>query len=216
MRRGMILVEAMITVIIAGIIAAIFSAVSYYTYIQANLLKRQNTQTMLEVIRSRLIKLAGNPDGDQYFELPKEESGNIVPVNAGMTHDAWGRSIHYYPIDLGNPNTTDAALTDNNVSISPNANILARLVSNGEDGVLSTTATDATAKGDDVMLEIGIGETNHFKLYGGSEIATETRGYNSAIVSATEPANPIQGTLWYDTSIGKMKIYESGAWVTLP
>lgn len=218
MRRGFLLAEAMITVIIAGVIAAIFSAISYYTYIQSNLLKRQNTTMCLEVIRSRLLALANNPDGDPYYELPKEGASNGVPVNVGMTTDAWGRPIRYFPIDLGNPNTFDATLTNNTVPISPNANVLGRLLSAGEDGVLSTTATDSAAKGDDVMLEIGIGEMNHYKLYGGSEITTQTRGYNSAIVSNIAPANPIDGTLWYDRTIGKMKVYDmqSLSWIILP
>ncbi len=215
MRRGVMLVEAMITVIIAGVIAAIFSAISYYTFIQANLLKRQNTQTILEVVRSRLVNLAGNPDNDPYFELPAAEDVDRVPLSVGMSHDAWGRAIRYYPIDLGDPNGVDANLTDNTDPVSPNPNVLGRLISAGEDGVVSTSATDASAQGDDLMLEIGVGETNHYKLYGGSEIADQTRGYNSAIVSDTEPANPIEGTLWYDTTVPEMKIYQNGGWVTL-
>lgn len=218
MRRGFLLAEAMITVIIAGVIAAIFSAISYYTYIQSNLLKRQNTTMILEVVRSRLLALAGNPDGDPYYELPKEGTSNGVPVNAGMVNDAWGRAIRYYPIDLGNPNTFDATLTNNTTAISPNANIVGRLLSAGDDGVFSTTATDSAAKGDDVMLEIGIGETNHYKLYGGSDIATQTRGYNSAIISNTAPTNPIDGTLWYDRINGVMKVYDvqSLSWIVVP
>ncbi len=216
-RQGFLLIEAMITVIIAGVIAAVFSTISYYAYIQSNLLKRQNTAMILEVVRSRLLELAKNPDGDMYYEFPIAEGSNGIPVNVGMLTDAWGRAIRYYPIDLGNPNTFDATLTDNTVPISPNQNVLVRLLSTGEDGVLSTTATDATAKGDDVMLEIGIGETNHYKLYGGSEITTQTRGYNSAIVSAVEPSNPIDGTLWYDRNVGKMKVYneQNLSWIQL-
>lgn len=217
-KGGFLLIEAMITVIIAGVIAAVFSAISYYTYIQANLLKRQNTMMILEVVRSRLLVLAKNPDGDIYYELPKEGGLNGVPVNVGMVSDAWGRAILYYPIDLGNLNTFDANLTSNTTAISPNTNVLGRLVSAGEDGIVSTTATDAATKGDDVMLEIGIGETNHYKLYGGSDIATQTRGYNSAIVSNVAPASPIDGTLWYDRTIGKMKVYDEPnlVWITLP
>ena len=218
-RRGFLLVEAMITVIMAGVIAAIFSAISYYTYIQSNLLKRQNTTMILEVIRSRLLVLAQNPDGDLYYELPKEGASNGVPVNVGMVNDGWGRPIHYTPKDWGTLNTVDATLTNNtSAAISPNENILGRLISGGEDGNITTTATDVIAKGDDVMLEIGIGEMNHYKLYGGSEITTQTRGYNSAIVSAVEPMSPSDGTLWYDKNIGKMKIYELGSlsWIILP
>lgn len=215
-RGGFLLAEAMIAIIIVGTIAAIFSSISYYTYIQSNLLKRQNTTMILSVIRSRLLLLAQNPDGDLYFELLKEEISNGVPVNIGMTSDGWGRAIRYFPIDLGVPNA-DVTLTSNTTAISPNANILARLLSAGEDGVFSTAATDATAQGDDVMLEIGVGETNHYKLYGGSEITTQTRGYNSAVVSASAPTDPIEGMLWYDTSIPIMKIYDSttSSWIAL-
>ncbi len=215
-RGGFLLVEAMITVIMAGVIAAIFSAISYYTYIQSNLLKRQNTTMILEVIRSRLLVLAQNPDGDEYFELPKETASNGVPVNVGMVNDGWGRPIRYTPIDLvGLPNG-DSTLTNNTTSISPNENILGRLISGGEDGNITTTATDAVAQGDDVMLEIGIGEMNHYKLYGGSEITTQTRGYNSAIVSDVEPTSPIEGTLWYDKTNSIMKMYKAGSWIDLP
>ncbi|MEO1953904.1 MAG: hypothetical protein ABGW74_04295, partial [Campylobacterales bacterium] len=65
--------------------------------------------------------------------------------------------------------------------------ICARLVSSGQDMVLDTDENDSEAQNDDLMLEIGIGELNHFKLYSGSEITTQTRAYNSAIVSDTEP-----------------------------
>ncbi|MCK4974101.1 MAG: hypothetical protein KAR81_02530, partial [Sulfurimonas sp.] len=68
-------------------------------------------------------------------------------------------------------------------------------------------ATDSVAQNDDLMLEIGVGEVNHFKLYGSSEITAETRGYNSAIVSDTEPTTPINGSLWFDTISSKLKIY---------
>ncbi len=216
-RRGFLLVEAMITVIMAGVIAAIFSAISYYTYIQSNLLKRQNTTMILEVIRSRLLVLAQNPDGDLYYELPKEGASNGVPVNVGMVNDGWGRPIRYTPKDWGTLNTVDATLTNNTVAISPNENILGRLISGGEDGNITTTATDATAQGDDVILEIGIGEMNHYKLYGGSEITTQTRGYNSAIVSDTAPTSPIDGTLWYDKNNSKMKVYneQNLSWIQL-
>jgi len=216
-RGGFLLVEAMITVIMAGVIAAIFSAISYYTYIQSNLLKRQNTTMILEVIRSRLLVLAKNPDGDEYFELPKETASNGVPVNVGMVNDGWGRPIRYTPKDWGVLNTVDMTLTNNtSVNISPNEHILGRLISGGEDGNITTTATDAVAQGDDVMLEIGIGEMNHYKLYGGSEITTQTRGYNSAIVSDTMPMSPIEGTLWYDKTNSIMKMYKAEGWIDLP
>ena len=206
MRGGYLLVEAMIAIIIAGIIAAVFTTMNYYTHIQSNILKQQNTKTILEVVRSRLINLAEDPDSDSYFELLKEEADSTLPISIGLGTDAWAKRIYYYTIDLGTTNV-DASYADTNTSISPNDNILGRLVSSGIDMTLDTNATDSVAQNDDLMLEIGVGEVNHFKLYGSSEITAETRGYNSAIVSDTEPTTPINGSLWFDTISSKLKIY---------
>ncbi len=207
MRGGYLLVEAMIAIIIAGIIAAVFTTMNYYTHIQSNMLKQQNTKTILEVVRSRLLNLSEDPDSDSYFELLKEEADNTLPISIGLGTDAWAKRIYYYTVDLGVSDGTNAPYADTNTSISPNDNILGRLVSSGQDMILDTNATDSVAQNDDLMLEIGVGEVNHFKLYGSSEITTETRGYNSAIVSDTEPATPINGSLWFDTTSSKLKIY---------
>lgn len=217
MRKGYLLVEAIIAIIIAGAIAAVFVTMNYYTHLQSNMLKQQNTKTMLEVIRSRLLVLAADPDDDSYFELLKEEAGNTLPVNIGLGTDAWGKRIYYYTIDLGTLDETNAPYANSALAISPNENIAGRLVSSGEDMILETDATHSAAQGDDLMLEIGIGELNHFKLYGSSEITTQTRGYNSAIVSDTEPETPINGALWYDTTILKLKIFSQADnnWTTL-
>lgn len=197
----------MIAIIIAGIVAAAFTMMNYYTNIQSSMLKQQNTKTILEVIRSRLLNLASDPDSDSYFEPLKEDANNTLPISVGIGTDAWGKAIYYSTVDLGAANTIDALYADTNTSISPNSNITGRLISSGEDMKLSTDATHSIAQGDDIMLEIGIGELNHFKLYGSSDIITETRGYNSAIVSAAEPVTPINGALWYDTLTLKLKIY---------
>jgi hypothetical protein len=217
MRKGYLLVEAMIAVIIAGAIAAVFVTMNYYTHLQSNMLKHQNTKTMLEVIRSRLLVHAMDVDGDSYFELLKEEADNTLPTNIGLSTDAWGKRIYYYTVDLGMPNVVDALYADSSTAVSPNENIAGRLVSAGEDMILETDATHSAAQGDDLMLEIGIGELNHFKLYGSSEITTQTRGYNSAIVSDVAPATPINGALWYDTGALKLKIYSQSDnnWTTL-
>lgn len=207
MKRGYILIEVMIALVIAGVIATVFTTMNYYTHIQANIMKHQNTKTILDVIRSRLLILAQDPDSDSYFELLKEEDNNSVPASVDIGTDAWAKRIYYYTIDLGTSDGTNAPYADTNDSISPNANIAGRLISSGENLTLETNASDATAQGDDLMLEIGVGEINHYKLYGSSEIATETRGYNSAIVSATEPTTPYNGTLWFDTTVSKLKIY---------
>ena len=207
MRKGYMLAEAMIAVVIAGLIAAIFTTINYYTHIQSNMLKQQNTKTILEVIRSRLLSQAEDPDSDQYFELLKEDGNSTLPLSLGIGTDAWGQRIYYYTIDLGSDNDVNATYADTNTSISPNENVAGRLVSSGEDMNLDTNASYSVAQGDDLILEIGIGELNHFKLYGGSEITTETRGYNSAVVSGTEPTSPIDGTLWYDTNNSALKIY---------
>ena len=207
MRQGYMLAEAMIAIVIAGTIATIFTGMNYYTYLQSNVLKQQNTKIILEVIRSRLVNLATNPDIDEHFELLKEDTNNTLPIAVGLGVDAWGKRIFYSTIDLGSSNTVDASYADTNTSISPNSNISGRLISFGEDGVLDTNATDSISQNDDLMLEIGVGELNHYKLYGGSEIPTETRAYNSAIISATAPANPINGTIWLDNSASPVTLY---------
>lgn len=209
MRKGYFLTEALIAIIIAGIVAGVFTTMNYYSYLQSNIIKQQNSKIILEVARSRLLNLAADPDADSYFELLKEDDNSTLPLDIGLGADAWGTRINYTTIDLGTTNSVDGNYSDTNTSISPNSNIAGRLVSAGQDGVLDTTATDSTAQDDDVMLEIGLGELNHFKLYGSSEITTETRGYNSAVVSATEPTSPINGTLWYDTANSLLKYYNS-------
>ncbi|MDQ1299267.1 MAG: hypothetical protein QG558_1806 [Campylobacterota bacterium] len=195
-RKGFMLLEIMIAVVMAGVIAAVLATMGYYTMIQGNTLKLQNTKTILEVIRSRLVGLSADPDNDAFFELLTAGIDSTVPVIAGLGKDAWGRNIFYSAIDKGAANT-NATYTQNTTSISPDTNVLGRLISRGEDGILQTFETNATAQGDDLMIEIGIGETNHLKLYGGSEITTQTRGYNSAVVSSTMPLTPGEGTLWY-------------------
>lgn len=198
MKKGYMLLEAMIAIVIAGVVAAVFTTMNYYSNIQANILKYQNTKTILEVVRSRLVKLAEDPDFDSYFELPKEDENNTLPVNVGVGLDGWGKRIYYYTIDLGSANA-DTNYADTNTSISPNSNILGRLISSGENLTLDTNESDSVAQDDDIMLEIGIGEVNHFKVYEGSEVNTQTRAYNSAIMSAEAPSSPIHGTIWYDT-----------------
>jgi len=216
MRNAYMIAEVMIAVVMAGAILSVFTTINYFGNIQSNMLKQQNTKIILEVIRSRLLKSADDPDGDQYFELLKEDGNSTLPVSIGTGTDAWGKRIQYTTIDLGDQNIFDTTYADSNTSISPNANIAGRLLSSGENRRFETNTTNSESQGDDLMLEIGVGELNHFKLYGGSEIASETRGYNSAIVSGTEPTTPINGTIWYDTSVSKLKIYnESNAsWTT--
>jgi len=216
MRNAYMIAEVMIAVVMAGAILSVFTTINYFGNIQSNMLKQQNTKIILEVIRSRLLKLADDPDGDQYFELLKEDENSTLPVSIGTGTDAWGKRIQYTTIDLGDQNIFDTTYADSNTSISPKANIAGRLLSSGENRRFETNTTNSESQGDDLMLEIGVGELNHFKLYGGSEIAGETRGYNSAIVSGTEPTTPINGTIWYDTSVSKLKIYnESNAsWTT--
>ncbi len=215
MKKGFMLVEVMIAIVMAGVIAAVLATMGYYIMIQSNTLKYQNTKTILDVIRSRLVNSATDPDSDSYFELLKEETNSTVPVVAGLGKDAWGRNIKYTTYDFSIPNTFNPLYADTNTSISPNANVLGRLVSLGEDGILQTLSTHTIVQGDDLMIEIGIGETNHLKLYGGSEITTQTRGYNSAIVSplASPPASPITGTLWFQTDTNLTKVWNGSAWI---
>jgi len=217
MKKAYLLLEAMIAIIIAGIVATVFTTMNYYTTLQSDMLKQQNSKTILEVARSRLLNSAADPDSDAYFELLKEEADNTLPTSIGVGSDAWGKRIFYASIDLGDSDGSNAPYADDNTSISPNANVAGRLISYGEDGTLETTTTDSSSQGDDIMLEIGIGELNHYKLYGSSEITTETRGYNSAIVSDTEPTSPINGALWYDINNTLLKIYNQtdSNWTTL-
>jgi type II secretory pathway pseudopilin PulG len=216
-RNGYFLIEAMIAVLIAGIVASVFTMMNYYTKMQSDVLKQQNTRTILEVVRSRLLKLAEDPDTDSYFELPKDEN-NTLPLTIGPGLDAWAKRIHYYTVDLGDTNTDDS-FADTNTSISPNNNILGRLISTGDDMKLDTNATHSVAQNDDIMLEIGIGEVNHFKVYESSEVNTQTRAYNSAIISDTAPTSPINGTLWYDSNAtdNKLKMWDSNTstWIIL-
>jgi len=217
MKKAFLLLEAMIAIILAGIVAAVFTSMNYYTSLQSDILKQQNTKTILEVIRSRLLNSATDPDSDAYFELLKAEADNTLPTNIGLGTDAWGKRIFFSSIDLGDSAGTNAPYADSNTSISPNANVSGRLISYGENMTLETSSTDSTSQGDDIMLEIGVGELNHYKLYGSSEIITETRGYNSAIVSDTEPTSPIHGTLWYDINNSTLNIYNQtdANWTTL-
>lgn len=216
-KKGFMLVEVMIAIVMAGVLAAVLATMGYYTLMQGNTLKYQNTKTILEVIRSRLVNSAANPDSDAYFELLKEETNSTVPVIAGLGKDAWGRNIIYTTYDFGTPNG-NPLYADTNTSISPNSNILGRLVSSGEDGILDTNASHSTAQGDDLMIEIGIGETNHLKLYGGSEITTQTRGYNSAVVSSGNvfPASPINGTIVFFRDTNLTFIYDiNTTWIQI-
>jgi type II secretory pathway pseudopilin PulG len=219
MRKGMMLIEVMIAIVMAGILAAVLGTIGYYTLIQGNTLKHQNTKTMLEVIRSRLLNSAANPDNDSYFELLKEDTNNTIPVIIGLGKDGWGRNIFYSTYDFGDANG-NSTYAQNTASISPNANVLGRLISRGEDGILDTIATDATAKNDDILLEIGIGETNHLKLYNGSEVTTQTRGYNSAIVALSTdplPVSPINGTILFlrDTNVTKIYDINTTSWIQI-
>jgi type II secretory pathway pseudopilin PulG len=210
MRKAMMLVEVMIAIIMAGILAAVLGTMSYYTTMQGNTLKQQNSKIMLEVIRSRLLNLAGNPDNDSYFELLKEDTNNTIPIIVGLGKDAWGRNIFYSTYDFGDANG-NSTYAQNTTSISPNDNILGRLISTGEDGILQTNTSHTNAQMDDIMLEIGIGETNHLKLYNGSEVTTQTRGYNSAIVIPSIgdlPVSAINGTIVFVRDTNATLIYD--------
>lgn len=215
MKKGFMLIEVMIAIVMAGVIAAVLATMGYYIMIQSNTLKYQNTKTILDVIRSRLVNSATDPDSDSYFELLKQEANSTVPAVAGLGKDAWGRNITYTTYDFGTHNGVNPLYADTNTSISPNTNVLGRLVSSGEDGILNTNSSHTAAQGDDLMIEIGIGETNHLKLYGGSEITTQTRGYNSAIVSpsGTPPTSPITGTLWFQSDTNLTKVWNGTAWI---
>jgi type II secretory pathway pseudopilin PulG len=211
-KRGFLLLEAIIAVMIAGVVAMVFTSINYYANIQSNMVKIQTTKQSLEVIRSRLLDSANDIDSDGYFELLASDSNNL-PTAISLTTDSWGRAIVYYPQDIGVVNT-NSTYTQNRSNISPNSNIVARVISAGEDGNIETTATDSKAIGDDIVLEISTGELNHYKLYKGSEVSSQTRGYNSAIISNTAPTSPTNGLIWLDTSTtpNELKVYDGTSW----
>jgi hypothetical protein len=200
-RRAYFLAEAMIAIIIAGSIATVYVSMSYYTNIQANLMKYQNTKTILDVIRSRIIHDAQDPDSDNYFEPLKEDGSSELPASIGLGVDAWGKRIKYTTFDFNDSNI-DPNYANTTDQISPNSEVAARLLSSGENLSFETDENNATAQGDDLLLEITTSEINHYKLYGGKVL-----NFNTAVVSATEPTLEIDGTLWYDTNASKLKIY---------
>jgi type II secretory pathway pseudopilin PulG len=223
MRKGIMLVEVMIAIILAGVLAAVLGTMGYYTMMQGNTLKQQNSKTMLEVIRSRLLNAAANPDNDSYFELLKEDENNTVPIVIGLGKDAWGRNIFYTTYDYGTDNN-NSTYANTKIQISPNLNVLGRLISRGEDGILDTDENDSVAQNDDILLEIGIGETNHLKLYNGSEVTAQTRGYNSAIVALSTddnatlfPNGPLNGTILFHRDTNETFIYDTNisAWIKI-
>ncbi len=207
--------EVAVAVVIAGLLAAAFTAMGYYMQASSNQLKIQNSKTILDVVRSRLLYLAKDVDDDSFFELLAAKDNSTVPMQAGIATDAWGQPIVYTEKDFGTANSVDHNYSFSTDAISPDPNVQGRLVSKGIDGILQTTASDINASGDDIMVEIGVGELNHFKLYGGSEIQTQTRNYNSAIVSDDAPSDPNTGTLWYESDTDTMYIYKAGTWQTL-
>lgn len=212
MKRGYILAEMAVAVVIASLLAGAFTAMMYYMNVSSNTLKSENSKIILQVVRSRLLDMAKDVDSDSFFELPMHQASNTLPLNVSITVDAWGKPLYYITQDFGIVNGVDMNYSYLSDAISPNANIQGRVISLGINGVLETNTTDPAARGDDIMLEIGVGEINHFKLYGGSEIEAQTRNYNSAIVSTTPPSNPSVGTLWYNSNDANMTIYDGSTW----
>lgn len=215
MKRGYILAEMAIAIVIAALLGGAFTAMSYYMYQSSNTLKNQNSKIILDVVRSRLLELAKDVDSDGFFELVMHSSDNTLPLEVSITVDAWGAPIYYVTQDFGDLNSVDTHYSHETGAISPNPNVQGRLISKGANGILETDVTHSEAGGDDIMLEIGVGELNHFKLYGGSEIEPQTRNYNSAIVSTIQPSNPNIGTLWYNSDDNNMTIYDGTSWQPL-
>jgi hypothetical protein len=212
LKRGYILAEVAVAIVIAALLAGAFTAMTYYMNIASNSLKSENSKIILDVVRSRVLELARDVDNDSFFELPMHQSDNSLPLEVAISVDAWGESIYYVTQDFGVINAVDLNYSHTADAISVNANIQGRVISKGANRTLETNATHASAQGDDIMVEIGTGELNHFKLYGGSEIEAQTRNYNSAIVSNTAPSNPSIGTLWYNTDENNMTIFDGVTW----
>jgi hypothetical protein len=212
LKQGYILAEMAVAIVIAALLAGAFTAMTYYMNIASNSLKSENSKIILDVVRSRVLELARDVDNDSFFELPMHGNDNSLPIEAAISIDAWGEAIYYITQDYGIVNGVDLNYSHTTDAVSPNANIQGRLISKGANQTLETNATHASAQGDDLMIEIGTGELNHFKLYGGSEIQSQTRNYNSAIVSNTAPNNPAIGTLWYNTDEQNMTIFDGISW----
>ena len=191
-----------IAIVIAALLAGAFVSMSYYMQQSSDRLKYENSKIILEVVRSRLLHLATPANNHSCFDLPAHETDNTLPLNVGISTDAWGQELYYEALQ----DCTTAQ------TIGPNDNVVARIISKGSSGTMHTDDTDTKASGDDLMIEIGIGELNHFKLYGGSEIAEETRNYHSAIFSNQAPNNPTTGTLWYNTDDDNLTIYDGDEW----
>lgn len=162
-KKGYFLAEAMIAIIIAGSIATVYVSMSYYTNMQANMMKHQNTKTILDVIRSRVIHTSADVDSDNFYEPLKEDNNTELPTQIGLGIDGWGKRIKYYSVDF-NATNTNHTYADTNTSISPNSEIVVRLVSGGENLTIDTNETSSIAQEDDILLEISVAEFNSYKL----------------------------------------------------
>jgi len=90
LKKAYILAELAVGMIIAALLAGAFTAMGYYINITSNTLKHENSKIILDVIRSRLLHLAKDVDDDGYFELLMHEDGMGIPLEAGISIDAWG------------------------------------------------------------------------------------------------------------------------------
>ena len=99
------------------------------------------------------------------------------------------------PLKLGTGNTFT-------IQNSAASNLLTLVEGTGLLALPSTGMSAGIAMGSDVHLYRGA--ANRLELDGGDALAI--RG------GAEDFANPVNGMLWYNTTTGKMRVYENGAW----
>ena len=118
------------------------------------------TRNQMVALSEFLFADSKNPDSDAYFELRKPDPGNAIPlaVLGSVPNDEFGTPFRYYAWDLGAPNAADANYSQTVLPFAdpnPDPNkIIGRILSAGKDKTFQTGATDATALGDDIVLEI--------------------------------------------------------------
>ena len=116
-------------------------------------LQANRTKDGMAVIRNYLIANSSDADNDSWHELFKDEAGNSLPLSIPLNpNDQWGVAIRYCTWDLGSANG-NATYSQNNIA-PPKAQMIGKLISAGPDTTFQTVCSDATAKGDDIAVEL--------------------------------------------------------------
>ncbi|MCM8830128.1 MAG: DUF2341 domain-containing protein, partial [Candidatus Omnitrophica bacterium] len=112
------------------------------------------TKHKMSSIKRILIKKALDVDNDGYFEVLKEQAGNLLPTTIPVnTKDEWGTDFRYCTWDLGNKNQSNSQYTDNNTA-PPLNGLVARIISAGKNLQFETTCTSTQPAGDDIVYDI--------------------------------------------------------------